>query len=215
MNRCRESELLERDEVPDALAARAYRDLTRIHRYLGTPPHRWGAAPRSAAGAARVGCGVRPRRRAGRRAKRLGVEVVGVDVKSPGVRHGSIPIIQADATRDPLPMADVAFSMYLGHHLSDDGLVALIRNVGRSCRRFILLDLVRHRLPLALFRLFVAPLASPIVAIDGRISIRRSYTGSELECLVGKALAGSASRSRHSIAPLWIRQVADISYAQD
>jgi len=73
---------------------------------------------------------------------------------------------------------------------------------------------VRHRLPLALFRLFVAPLASPIVAIDGRISIRRSYTGYELEASGRQALAGSASRSRHSIAPLWIRQVADISYAQ-
>lgn len=216
MNRCQESELLERDEVPDALAARAYRDLTRIHRYLGDTRLIVGALRRDPLPVRRVldvGCGhggvladVR---------KQLGVEVVGVDVKSPGARHGSIPIIQADATRDPLPMADVAFSMYLGHHLSDDGLVALIRNVGRSCRRFILLDLVRHRLPLALFRLFVAPLASPIVAIDGRISIRRSYTGSELECLVGKALAGSASRSRHSIAPLWIRQVADISYAQD
>jgi hypothetical protein len=33
-------------------------------------------------------------------------------------------------------------------------LLDLIRNVGRSCRRFILLDLVvRHPLPLALFRL--------------------------------------------------------------
>jgi SAM-dependent methyltransferase len=214
MNRSVDSEILERDDLPDAQAARAYRDLTRIHRVLGDTRLIVAALRRDPLPVRRVmdvGCG-----RGGVLAdvrKQLGVEVVGVDVRSPGARNGSIPIIQADATRDPLPMADVAFSMYLGHHLSDDGLVALIRNVGRSCRRFILLDLVRHRLPLALFRLFVAPLASPIVAIDGRISIRRSYTRSELECLVGKALAGSASRFRHSIAPLWVRQVADISYA--
>lgn len=217
MNRSVESEILERDDLPDALVARSYRDLTRIHRVLGDTRLVVAALRRDPLPVRRVmdvGCG-----RGGVLAdlqKQLGVEVVGVDVRSPGPHNGSsIPIIQADATRDPLPMADVAFSMYLGHHLSDDGLVALIRNVGRSCRRFILLDLVRHRLPLALFRLFVAPLASPIVAVDGGISIRRSYTRSELGCLVGKALAGSASRFRHSIAPLWVRQVADISYAPD
>jgi len=92
--------------------------------------------------------------------------------------------------------------------------VALIRNVGRSCRRFILLDLVRHRLPLALFRLFVAPLASPIVAIDGRISIRSLTRAPSWSVWSAKPWRlGLAEPAFHRA--LWIRQVADISYAQD
>jgi len=142
----------------------------------------------------------------------LEAEVVGVDLHPPGDSSHEIPIVQADATRDRLPEADVAFSMYLGHHLAPADLIALIRNVGRSCRRFLLLDLVRHPLPLALFRVFVAPLVSPIVVADGGLSIRRSYTPPELAALAREAVGGSAGRFRHSVAPFYIRQVLDISY---
>ncbi len=108
--------------------------------------------------------------------------------------------------------ADIAFSMYLGHHLSEGELVRLIRNVGRSCRRFILLDLVRHRLPLAMFRPFVVPFVSTIAVADGQTSIRRSYTPAELRLLAKVALAGTGGRFRHSVAPFYIRQILDISY---
>jgi hypothetical protein len=85
--------------------------------------------------------------------------------------------------------------------------------VGRSCRRFILLDLVRHPLPLALFRLFMAPLVCPIDAEDGQRSIRRSYTPRELRAVTASALAGTGSHFHLSIAPFHVRQVLDISYA--
>jgi hypothetical protein len=102
--------------------------------------------------------------------------------------------------------------MYLSHHLSTLDLIRLIRNAGQYCRRFILLDLVRHQLPLALFRLFVAPLVCEIDAEDGRRSIRRSYTPTELRSITIAALAGSTGTFRASVAPLFVRQVVDISY---
>jgi SAM-dependent methyltransferase len=215
MQRCFDSEILDQSDVPEPLIASTHRELTRIHRFLGDTRAIVAALRRDPLPVRRVmdvGCGhggvlAQVRRQ-------LGVEVLGVDIRPPGAQQEAVPIIRADATRDPLPAADVAFSMYLGHHLSDDGLIALIRNVGRSCRRFILLDLVRHRLPLALFRCFVAPVTGPIVASDGGVSIRRSYTRSELKGLVGTALAGSGAQYRHFTAPLWVRQVADITYAR-
>jgi SAM-dependent methyltransferase len=209
-----ESEILDRGGVPEHLVTRAYRDLTRIHRCLGDTASVVAAVRRDPLPVRRVldvGCahgGVL--RDIGRR---LGVEVVGVDLHPPPMPSPEVPIVRADAVRDPLPPADVAFSMYLGHHLGEEELTELIRNVGRSCRRFILLDLVRHPLPLALFRLFVAPFVSRIVMADGQVSIRRSYTTSELSTIAREALAGSGARFRHSVAPLFMRQVLDISYA--
>jgi hypothetical protein len=84
--------------------------------------------------------------------------------------------------------------------------------VGRYCRRFILLDLVRHPLPLALFRLFIAPLVCPIDAEDGQRSIRRSFTSFELRRITASALTGTAGSFRLSVAPLHARQVIDIAY---
>ncbi len=144
----------------------------------------------------------------------LGVDVVGADVQPRPAFAAPIPIVRADACYDPLPAADVAYCMHLGHHLGGDDLIRLIRNVGRYCRRFILLDLVRHPVPLALFRLFVAPLICGIGAEDGRRSIRRSYTPEELRELTATALAGSGGTFRLSVAPFYVRQVVDISYAR-
>src|SRR5205823_11392219 len=122
--------------------------------------------------------------------RRLEIKVTGVDIRTYSTINACVPIIEADATRDTLPVADVAYSMHFGHHLSESDLRALIRNVGRFCRRFILLDLVRHPLPLALFRVFVAPLLSPISAEDGCRSVRRSYTPVEFRNVAPSALEG-------------------------
>ena len=100
----------------------------------------------------------------------------------------------------------------VAHHLSDSNYIELIRNVGRYCRRFVILDLVRHRLPLTLFRLAVCPLIHPVNAADGRRSICRSYTPPEMGAVVSRALAGTPARFRHSVAPFYIRQIVDISY---
>ncbi len=194
MQRSSEAEILDRPGVPEDLVKRAYRDLTRIHRLLGDTAAIISALRRDPRPVHRV------------------LEAVGIDLMQASTPGAPFPIVQADAVRDALPEADVAYSMYLAHHLTEDDLVALIRNIGRFCRRFILLDLVRHPVPLNLFRLFLAPFVSPIVASDGRVSIRRSYTPAELEYQVRRALGNSGCRFRHSVSPLYIRQIVDISY---
>jgi SAM-dependent methyltransferase len=208
-----ESELLDRPGLPEAQAARAYRDLTRLHRYLGDTASLVSAVRRDPLPVRRildVGCGQGGVLRDIRR--HLPVEVMGVDVNPAAVSGADFPILLADAVHDPLPPADVAFSMCLGHHLSEIQLVKLIRNVGRSCRRFILMDLVRHPLPLALFRLFVTPFLGPIAVADGQASIRRSYTPPEMARIAAEALDG-AGRFRHSVALFYARQTLDIVYA--
>jgi len=123
-----------------------------------------------------------------------------------------VPIFTGNAVTEPLPRADVALAVYMAHHLSGGELIQLIRNVSCSCRRFIVLDLVRHRLPLALFRGFVCPFLGSLNAKDGATSIRRSYTPEEMRCVVDTALDGSGGEVRHTVAPLYIRQVVDISW---
>jgi 2-polyprenyl-3-methyl-5-hydroxy-6-metoxy-1,4-benzoquinol methylase len=144
--------------------------------------------------------------------RKMGVETVGVEVRVPGPFHSAVPILQADGVRDTLPACDVALAVCLVHHLPDEGVVELIRNVGRFCKRFLILDLVRHPLPLLLFRCFVAPFVHWINAADGVSSIRRSYTPAELESLVRGALEGSPWTYRHSVGLFYIRQIVDISY---
>lgn len=205
--------MMDWSDTPDRSIERAHCDLTRIHRLLGDTAAVAAAIQSDPLPVRRVldvGCGrggvLRDLQR------RLGVEVVGVDLRVPAIADAEVPILRADATRDRLPEADLAFSMNVGHHLSERDLVAMIRNVGRSCRRFVFLDLVRHRLPLALFRLFLVPMLSHIAANDGQVSIRRSYTPAELRGITAKALAGSGARFRHYVAPLYIRQMVDIRY---
>ena len=213
MIRSDECEILDGPDMPDEVVRRAYHDLFAIHRWLGDVRFMTGAIRRDPLPVRRildVGCATGlVLHTVGRK---LGVDVVGADIRPrPGV-SAPVRIVRANACLDPLPSADVAFCMHLGHHLSEDELILLIRNVGRYCRRFILLDLVRHSLPLTLFRLFVAPLVCAIDVADGKRSIRRSYTPHELRELANTALAGSEAKFRHSVAPLFVRQVLDISY---
>ena len=143
--------------------------------------------------------------------RQTGADVLGVDLRPP--EGGTeVPILKLDAVREVLPRADVAVSVCMVHHLRDEELVEMIRNVGRTCRRFVILDLVRHCVPLALFSVF-GPLCLPRVnVLDGRQSIRRAYTPEEFRAVITRALAGTGGSFRHLVAPLWIRQIADIRY---
>jgi SAM-dependent methyltransferase len=205
--RSSEPELLDVAGLPEAVVDRAYRDLTRLHRALGNIGRVARAIRRDPLPVQRVldiGCGY-----GGFAADirdRLGVEVVGVDLKPPP--RAPIPIVTADAVRDPLPSADIAYAVCLVHHLTDAELSALIHNVGRSCRRFVIVDLVRHWLPMALFRTFVTPFFSPVAVADGIQSIRRAYTPPELKEIV----AATGERFRHSVAPFYVRQSIEINY---
>jgi SAM-dependent methyltransferase len=205
--RSQEREILDDPDVPEHLARQAYSELTRFHRYLGNTACIIDAIRTDPLPVHRVmdiGCASGGVLREIRKA--LSVEAIGVDLvpRGPGV-------IRANAIRDPLPHVDVAFSMFLAHHLTEQELAGTIRNVGRYARRFLILDLVRHPLPATLFRVMVAPFSSPVVVSDGVVSFRRAFTAAELAALTRRAV-GPRGTFRHSVTPMRSRQVIDISY---
>ncbi len=215
MRRCEDAELLDGDGVSAEAVARAYVQLDKLHGWLGNtgtvlallkdseyPPRR----------VLDIGCGQGALLEKIRRT--LGVDVVGFDLR-PAPLDAAVPIVTGNAVSDPLPRADVAICVVMAHHLSEAELAGMIANVGRSCRRFVLLDLVRHPVPLALFKTFVCPLLSRLNALDGQTSIRRAYTAKEMRGVVERGLSGvqrPVSRIRHTVSPLWIRQVVDICW---
>lgn len=211
MKRSFEAEILDGEDVPEDVVARAHKDLDRLHGLLGNTAALVAALKTDPLPVRRVldvGCG-----HGGlllQLQRELNVDVVGADLRPPIA--SPFPILQADVTKGPLPEADVAICTYLAHHLSDEGFVSLIRNVGRSCRRFIILDLVRHRLPLVLFRIFIAPSLSPVNVADGCTSIRRSMQPSEMQAAVTKALTGTGATFEYSRTPFYSRQMVDIRY---
>jgi 2-polyprenyl-3-methyl-5-hydroxy-6-metoxy-1,4-benzoquinol methylase len=219
MDRCKDVEILDEVDMPAAVVAQIYRELRMVNFWLGNTGALLALLERAAdaevAPVRRVldiGCGQGALLVAIR--EKLGLEVVGMDLR-PAPAEAPVRIVTGNAVTDPLPEADVTICMMMAHHLSEAELGALIGNVARSCRRFIVLDLVRHPVPLALFRVFVAPLLGRINAADGKTSIRRAYTAREMRRIVDGALAGidrPVRRVRHTVSPLWIRQVVDISW---
>jgi 2-polyprenyl-3-methyl-5-hydroxy-6-metoxy-1,4-benzoquinol methylase len=142
--------------------------------------------------------------------RRMGVEVIGVDKKPP--EKTIVPIIAADAVTEPLPDADIAICSLLAHHLTPEQNLALIWNVSRSCRRFIIQDLIRHPMPMVLFTIFLCPMIGREAAVDGRQSIRRAYTPGEFEEMVKTAIAGTAATFTTDVSPFLSRQIIDIRF---
>lgn len=210
-----EPEILDGLTVDEDVRERCYDELAQMHRWLGNHRAilqylRRDAGPLNTV--LDVGCGHGALLYEMR--TKLRVHVIGIDLNPPR-RRMPLTILRADAVRDPLPEADVAVSVAMVHHLSAEEVAALIRNVGRTCRRFVILDLVRRRIPLALFRGFVAPFVNPINVQDGIRSLKRAFTPEEMRRIVTDALAGSAGRFRHVVAPFYMRQIVDISYAPE
>jgi len=199
--------------VAEDVRERCYDDLARMHRWLGNHRAIFECLRRDALPVETVldiGCGHGALLQ--EMQTKLGVDAIGIDLNPPR-RRLPVAILRADAVRDRLPAADVAVSVAMVHHLSAEELATLIRNVGRACRRFVILDLVRSEIPLALFRGFVAPFVNSINVQDGIRSLKRAFTQEEMARIVTDALAGTAGRFRHVVATFYTRQIVDISYA--
>jgi SAM-dependent methyltransferase len=198
-------------DIPLATLEQFHRDLKRVHSLLGTFSTVRRFLKRDSQPVSHVldvGCGGGSLLKYLRRS--MNMQITGVDrVPPPGL---DFPFVAADACRDTLPPADVAVSTMVAHHLTHGENVALIRNVGRSCPRFLILDLVRHPLPLTLFSIFVCPLIGREAGADGRQSIRRAFTPGEFSELVAGALAGTKGRFSMDVSFFRSRQVIDIRY---
>jgi SAM-dependent methyltransferase len=206
-----EPEIMDQTGLPPEIARKFHRDLKLVHALMGN----WGTLvsrlksdkPESVID---IGCGD-----GALLAYLRGVfglrSVTGIDLKPPECAVDGVRVITADATRDPLPEADAAVSVMVLHHLTDDQVTALVRNVGRSVKQFVCVDPVRHWLPMALFTLLLAPLLSRVAAADGRQSIRRAFKPDELRKLATAALDGRGS-VEVTVTPLWSKLVMDIRF---
>ena len=221
--RSRKPELLDVEDVSDATLAQAYRELQSVNRWLGNTRAVLRLLRRDAQARVRsqqtkalrvldLGCGQGALLAEIR--EKLGADVVGMDLRPVPIKS-PIPIISGNAVTDSLPIADVAVCVLMAHHLTEAELTKMIGNIARSCDRLILLDLVRARTPLWLFRIFVAPWLCRINVADGQTSIQRAYTAAEMNALVGLALERTPRgvvSVQYRVAPLWIRQVVDIRW---
>jgi 2-polyprenyl-3-methyl-5-hydroxy-6-metoxy-1,4-benzoquinol methylase len=212
MHRADVTELLEDPSLPEDVVASAYRELARTQRFLGNTSaifRRLRGSPGAIHSVLDIGCGQGALLEEIHR--KLGVEVIGFDLR-PAPASSPVRIVAGNAAVDPLPPADVALAVCLVHHLSETEVINLVRNVSKSCRRLILLDLVRHWIPLTLFRVFVSPFLHPLNAADGRTSVKRAYTPRELRNLIDAAVKGTGARVVQTVAPFYTRQIIDISW---
>ena len=102
-----------------------------------------------------------------------------------------IDSVQADAFH--LPFADGAFDYAISslffHHLTDEQIPVVLREMSRVARRgLFVIDLHRDRIPYALYKLFCfAFRISPLVRHDGSLSIKKGFREGEFEELAARA----------------------------
>ncbi|MDQ6678923.1 MAG: methyltransferase domain-containing protein [Acidobacteriota bacterium] len=212
MIRSENPEIMDDPHMPEYCLRMFHSDLERLNKVLGNTKTilrrlKTGSSPvRSVLD---IGCGQGGMLAEIRNA--LGAQVQGIDLNPPRQSPHSVEIVAADATKEPLPYADVAISVLTIHHLSPDEVVRLVQNVGKSCGRFVVLDLVRSPVPLALFS-FLRPMLQQVVFLDGQQSIRRAYTPDELRALVVRGLAGTHSTFEQWVSLIHAKQIIDITY---
>ena len=137
----------------------------------------------------------------------LDVHVTGIDRHAETARTAQresrddprLRIVQADVMR--LPFADRSFdyaltAMFL-HHLDDEAVVHVLREMDRISRRGIVVaDLLRHRRAYAWISLFTI-FANPMVRHDARVSVAQAFTQREVHDLRDRAGISYAGYHRH------------------
>jgi SAM-dependent methyltransferase len=112
-----------------------------------------------------------------------------------------IKVVLADGLS--LPFADNAFDYAIcslfTHHLTDENVVRLLQEMDRVSRRgIVVIDLHRHRIAYALYKIFcVVFRISQLVREDGSLSVLRGFKPDELRILAEKANLKNVSVERH------------------
>lgn len=138
--------------------------------------------------------------------RRFDLRIVGVDRHATTARVAQeqspdrrLSIVRADVLA--LPFADASFDyaltgMFL-HHLDDDDVVTVLKEMNRVARRGIIAaDLLRHRRAYAWITAFTA-FSSPMLRHDARASVAQAFTRDEVLALRDRAGIGFAEYYRH------------------
>jgi hypothetical protein len=128
--------------------------------------------------------------------RRLDVRIVALDLGDRVIREAArlvpdprVTFVRADATRLPFDNAsfDYAMTSMFLHHLDDDQIVSVFRELDRVSRHGLLAaDLVRKPLAVFWIRLFSCA-ANPIVRHDAVVSVRQAFREAEITALASQA----------------------------
>jgi len=196
-------ELLDDPSLPDSEMRLSLADIDSVHRHWGAsralvrhlaPRLRVDGRPASildvGAGSGSVARWLRTSLSGHARA----VRVTALDVQWRHLAAGrsnqdphSVPIVAADVFRLPFPdrAFDVAVSTLFFHHFSPGENREILAELLRVARvGFAILDLRRHRIPLAVFAVAGRTLLrSRVSVLDGTASVRQAYTTEEAQAI--------------------------------
>jgi SAM-dependent methyltransferase len=212
-------EIMDQPGLDPAEHARALRGLGRVNRLSRSAAIYWPSIvslSRARQGSVRVldlacGGGDVPIDLALRAARsRLDIRIEGCDVSPEAVgfasklsedRRAAVRFFVLDALRDPIPAGyDVVTCSLFLHHLDESDAIALLRKLGDSSARLILVnDLARSRFGYLVAWVGCRLLSrSRVVHNDGPISVRSAFTRAE-----ALALARRAGLEEVSVARKW------------
>lgn len=138
----------------------------------------------------------------GRKATLTGLDLNEISARAIKSASG-INAVLGDAFRLPFPDAafDYAICSLFTHHLNDDEVVRVLREMRRVSRNGIFaIDLHRHPAAYLLYKLFCFVFRiSPLVRQDGLLSIRKSFKPDEFLELAERAGIQNPSVERHAI----------------
>jgi ubiquinone/menaquinone biosynthesis C-methylase UbiE len=140
-------------------------------------------------------------RKTGRDARLTGLDLNEVSARS--IKTAGLGAVRGDALQLPFGhnSFDYAICSLFTHHLRDERIVEVLREMARvSSRGIFVIDLHRHAVAYALYKLFCfAFRISQLVREDGSLSIKRSFKPVELLELAKRAGLQGAKVERHLI----------------
>jgi 2-polyprenyl-3-methyl-5-hydroxy-6-metoxy-1,4-benzoquinol methylase len=213
--RCRQPEIIDRDDLAPQLRSAALRGLERINLWSGSTGIVWRPLRALGCSSLRIldvatGAGDVPIR-LWHRARRAGLAwtIDGCDVSADAVEHArkgaaqrgaEVSFFPCDVLTEALPeQYDAVMTSLFLHHLDEDQAIELLRRMARAARRLVLVnDLHRTTTGYTLAYVGTRLLSrSPVVHADGPRSVEGAFTIAEVQQLASRAgLAGAVVARR-------------------